>query len=283
MRLRSDPYFTAIVACLALGGACGLAAADTLDRIRAGEAVVFGYRSDAAPFSFDDGGAPAGFTVALCRLIGRRLGKASDQSTFQPQWKPVSATGRFPALESGEIDALCGATSVTEARRRRMAFTVTTYLTDSAILVDAEAFQSGDWGKTIGVLAATTSQTTIDALLAEAGGEFSRVAAFRTRPEGVEALKNGEIDSLFGDRAILDAIRDAHPGRFVFAENSFGEERYAIAFRLEDTALRDLANKALGDAFTSGDIDRLHREWFGGRPLSEELRRSFEDETKLIQ
>lgn len=252
------------------------ARADSLERLSAGEGpLLLGHRTDAAPFAFVQDGRAAGFSVALCAMIAERAAAALESAVAPPEWVAVSVSDRFEALASGDIDLLCGATSVTEERQGQMAFTSTIYLTDAAILVDAAAFEADEWGARIGVLGQTTSSETIESLLGGSWAEFTELVEFGVRSEGAEALRTGAIDSLFGDRALLEAIAAEAPERYRFAGQSFGLERYALAVRLGDRALLALANEMLRAAFQSGEIDRLHAEWFDGRSMSAELRRAY--------
>lgn len=263
-----------VAACLAIGGLASKAEgqastdadnvqADTLQRLRGGGSHLrLGYRTDAAPFSFLGGSGPEGYTVELCALIAKRL--AVETGPFEIRWVRVDAANRFEALETGAIDILCGATSATPARAARMGFTTTTYLTDSTVLVTADAYDAGAWGERIGVLGATTSSDTLTALLAQAGGEFTVVVAFENRPEAMAALRSGEVDSLFGDRAILAALAAAEPEAFRVGKDSFGDERYALAARLFDAALLAHADATLEDARRSGRLDAIRDVWFPG-------------------
>lgn len=240
--------------------------ADTLERLRGGSGELrLGYRVDAAPFSAEIDGAPRGYTIELCAAIAERVAAALAPQTINAVWRPVSVSTRFDALAGGDIDMLCGATTVTEARRQTMSFTDLTFQTDAAILVDANAYESGAWGAAIGVLSATTSSELIEELLTQSGDGFAELRVFANRDLGVERLRAGEIDSFFGDRAILEAISLREPGRFVLADTSFSTEPYAIALRLDDIGLMALANKTLRELYRSGAAENHYRDWFGGR------------------
>ncbi|MEM9725176.1 MAG: transporter substrate-binding domain-containing protein [Pseudomonadota bacterium] len=262
---------------MALTGSMGPspARADLFDRLEAGGALIMGHRTDAAPFAFIRTNRPVGFSVDLCDLVAAQLRAQLPEWSGEARWTAVSVTERFDALESGGIDMLCGATSVTEERRLRAAFSRTIFITESAILVDAEAFEAEAWGQRIGVLGATTSLKTIDQLLSDDGGEFTELTAFATRPDAVAALKRGAIDSLFGDKVLLEAIIGAYPERYVLSGSEFGEERYAIAFRRDEPRLVAAADAALSAAFRAGEIERLHQQWFDGAPMRDDLRAAF--------
>ena len=248
------------------------AGADTLDRLRNGSPELrLGYRTDAAPFASETDGQPAGFTIDLCKAIAERVVAELTPQPVDVVWAPVSVSSRFEALQAAQIDILCGATTANDIRRETMSFTVLTYQTDAAILVNAQAFENDNWGQVIGVLNSTTSSELIEQLLTESGDGFAELRTFADRDTGISSLRAGEIDSFFGDRAILQAISNAEPGHFVVTEASYSPEPYAIALRLGDTPLQEIANAALLELFSSGEIKDLHRTWFGGQELSPAL------------
>lgn len=247
--------------------AISAAAADSMARLAEGERVLrLGYRTDAAPFSSEADGAPTGFTIALCEAIAGAVAAEIGAPPIETQWTAVSVASRFDALRDGRIDLLCGATTASDDRRAVMAFTLLTYQTDGAVLVDAKAFAAEAWGERIGVLGATTSRTVVEKLLTDSGMDFAELTIFETRGAGVDALRVGEIDSFFGDRALLAAIAAAEPQRYVLADTSFSAEPYAIALRLGDDALRAVANTALRRLYRSGEIERLHESFFRRSP-----------------
>jgi ABC-type amino acid transport substrate-binding protein len=41
----------------------------TLQRIKERKAINIAYRTDAAPFSYEEGGQPTGYSVALCKRV----------------------------------------------------------------------------------------------------------------------------------------------------------------------------------------------------------------------
>ncbi|MBX2854285.1 MAG: transporter substrate-binding domain-containing protein [Rhodobacteraceae bacterium] len=243
-----------------------LATSDTVERLRSGSTELrLGYRTDAAPFSSEADGARLGFTIDLCNAIADRIEAEVEPSKVDIVWRSVSVSTRFTELQEARIDMLCGATTVTDARREIMSFTVLTYQTDGAILINADAFANDSWGDAIGALVSTTSRDVMEQLLTEAGDGFAELRVFENRGAGVASVREGEIDSFFGDRAILEAIAEAEPGRFVVAETSFSIEPYAIALRVGDDAMLEIANDALRDLYRTGEINEIHKKWFGGQ------------------
>src|SRR5262245_15552485 len=96
-----------------------------LSRIRDAGRLTLGYRADTRPFSYtDDSGMPAGYSIALCQKIADEAKRDLNLPALKVEWKPVSFEQRFRALQLGEIDLLCGADTVTLARRAEADFSI---------------------------------------------------------------------------------------------------------------------------------------------------------------
>src|SRR5258708_22144385 len=99
--------------------------AGTVNRIRESGRFRLGYRDDARPFSYkNESGQVAGYSVALCQKVADDVKRELQLPVMTVDWVPVSFDGRFRALQEGRIDLLCGADTVTLARRQEVAFSI---------------------------------------------------------------------------------------------------------------------------------------------------------------
>ena len=93
----------AVAVCLALGPVLAEAAAPspTLDRIKETGAITFGYRDDAAPFSFKDrDGRVRGYSVELCVRVAAAIQKELGLPRDRVLWTPLDAADRLDAVAS---------------------------------------------------------------------------------------------------------------------------------------------------------------------------------------
>ena len=111
-----------------------MAMADTLATVGQSGVFTIGYRTDAAPFSFETDGQPTGYSVELCAEIGKAVGEHLGRGDLNVVYKPVTAETRFSSIESGKIDILCGATTKTLGRSERVGFTQLTFVTGASLL-----------------------------------------------------------------------------------------------------------------------------------------------------
>jgi ABC-type amino acid transport substrate-binding protein len=246
-----------------------LAVADTLEKV--GESGVFtiGYRQDAAPFSMmrADGKAD-GYSVELCLEIAKAVGSHLGRSEIQVDFKPVTVENRFAALAEGEIDILCGATSVTMSRRESMDFTLLTFVTGAGVMVRADSSITGmgdTAGKRIGVLGGTTTEEALRNTL-EGERITADVVTFGDRPAGFDALLSGDIDAFFGDRELLLglAVTRGDPDKVQLFSRYLTIEPYALAIPHGEDELRLVADRALARIYRTGYLDTIYGRWFTG-------------------
>ncbi|MGF1630166.1 MAG: amino acid ABC transporter substrate-binding protein [Kiloniellaceae bacterium] len=275
--MRSRP--TVLLLCILAFFSTSAAAAATLDRIRDGGAIKLGYRLDAAPFSFaDDAGLPAGYSVALCQVVARAVRAQLQREDIRIEYVPVTTENRFDLVQAGDIDLLCGASSVTLERRERVDFSLLTFVTGSSVLYrkDGPANFLDLVGQKVGVRAGTTTEEGLEGALQEAGIEVE-VVEVESHDEGLRALESGELAAYFADRAILMLLGSnaANPGNLILSDRFFSYEPYALAMQRGDSDFRLLVDSALARLYRSPDITKIYNANFGSGRMSDLLRAVF--------
>ena len=255
--------------------------------------LKLGYRSDAPPFSYvenqsqKESNSPIGYSVDLCERIGRAAKKKKLCTFFE--FVEVSAENRFQKLNSGEIDILCEATTVTLERIRRFDSTLYTFLSGASFMYPAHLKDINDkdfLDKTIGVLKNTTTQNSlyniiskkikISADLFEASD--LKLEEVTDHYKSIELFKDKEIDIYFADRDVLLALkqRAAKKGlRLNVSRRYFTNEPYALFVRKNSKNLLYIANKTLVELYRSGEIMRIFAPNFPGFIISRSLRDLF--------
>lgn len=252
------------------------AQADTLAGITERGTIRLGVRTDATAFSYtNELGEPAGYTVELCRAVAADIKQQLGMAQLSVEYVQVTTQDRFDAIVDGRADLLCGATTVTLARRAVVDFSVPTFVTGMGVLYRAggPASFAELAGRTIGVRHGTTTEEVLERELTEAGLTATFVGV-DTHQDGVEALEDGSIDAYFADRAILVFLHLASEDRdqLVVSDRLFTHEPYALAMQLGDTKFRIAVDAALSRIFTTPQIDRIYQASFGNMPPGEILR-----------
>ena len=245
------------------------AAAQTLDRIRDTGELRLGHRADALPLSFvDDAGQPAGYAVAVCEAVGEKLCEALDLAELTLVYVPVTTEDRFEAVAEGRVDLLCGADTISLARRETVDFSLPTFV-DGAGVLQMAASAAPDLpalaGRRLGVRAGTTTERGLAETL-EAAGIAAEIAAFDSHQAGRDALMGGAIDAYFGDRSILIGLilTSGAPETFALSDEMLTVEKHGLALPRGDADFRLAVDRALSQLYAEGAMERMLAEALPG-------------------
>ena len=277
-------FAVALAAPATLVAAPAAEAGPALDRIVKEKLIRLGVRTDAPPFAYVQDGQIYGFSVELCGMAAEAIVTTSKLEQLDAEIIPVQTGDRFKALQNGEIDVLCGATTATLDRREIVSFSIPTFSTGvgAVIAADApdllkdvlvmgapassskEAMRQALSGKSVGFRANTTAAAWLrEGPLAEIDGVS--LVAFGEHAAGVEAVASGDIAAYFADKAILLGVLKNmdDPGRFVFSRDTFTREPYALALPRGDEDLRLVIDRALSFLYRTGAIFDVYERNFG--------------------
>ena len=244
----------------------------TLKRIADGRSITLGFRTDAAPFSFKGGdGQPAGYSVDLCKRVVASVERALNISNLDVKWVPVTTETRIPQVVSGAVDLECGVTTITLGRQEQVDFSNQIFVEGGSLLVRADGGPirlSELNGKTVGVMAGTTTEPRLRAALKERLID-ARVVYVKDENDGAAAVIDKRIDAFAGDRMVLLGVGLRSGGGAVLslAQEDFSFEPYGLMMR-RDPAFRLVVNRALVQLYGGAGIVEIYERWFGklGRP-----------------
>lgn len=136
---------------------------------RPSSTITVGVRADAPPFSYRRVGDPdretlgdyGGYIVEICREVLRDMIVSGPFAGFAVEEHEVTAGSRWPKLESGRVDMLCGPDSITLDRLERYNASHPLFLSGiTFISVDDSRFPRGvHCQAVIGLLENTTAET----------------------------------------------------------------------------------------------------------------------------
>ncbi len=250
---------------------------DTLKRVLETGEFRIGFVPDAPPLSFRDSeGNPVGYSIDLCRRIASTIRDELGLEKINIVYTPLdSMEQRLSAIEKGEVDIECGATTVTLSRRERVDFTLMTFITGSAVL-SRKASPIGDLndlaGAKIAVLSGTTTEDVMRRVI-EVNDFDVKLRLISSHDEGMELLNSRKVAGYASDRAMLigQVFRNADAqNQYAMTRTAFSFEPYAMMIPRGDTEFRLMADRALASLFRSARIRRIYQDWFGryGEPLT---------------
>lgn len=244
------------------------AAAQTLDRIRAGGAITLGYIENAAPFSFADKGEPQGYSVDLCREIARGIAAQLGLARLDTRWVALTIQNRLDAVRERRVDLECSTTTWTLERQRNVDFSLITFVDGGSVLTRAGAGlgRLADLdGKRVAVIRGTTTEQRLRAALARYAPK-AEVLTVGTRPEGVKLVEDARVDGFAADRTTLVGAVLARPGAgsaYRLLDEDFSIEPYAFALPAGDHDYRLAVNRVLARLFRTGEIAKVYDRWLG--------------------
>ena len=159
--------------------------------------VRIGVEGAYPPFSYvTPGGELAGFDIDIAKALGEAMGA---EVTLVPQdWD-----GIIPALLAKKYDAIIASMSITEERKKKVAFTNKYYHTPANFIIkkgEMEKFSpEAIKGKRIGVQRATIH----DRYLTDNYGKDVEIKRYGTQDEAYLDLTAGRVDMLLADSVAL--------------------------------------------------------------------------------
>jgi ABC-type amino acid transport substrate-binding protein len=250
-------------------GACasapGTAAPDSLARIRQTQVLKLGYREDAKPFSFKGAdGAPAGYSVELCKRVASSLQSQLQLAKLDVQWVPVTATSRMQAVTEGSIDLECGSTSRTLGREQQVDFSNTIWVEGASFvsLASSSLHRTAELnGKRVGVIPGTSTEQVLKGLSSR--GIVPVFVPVKSHTDGVAAVRDGRADAYATDRLILVGEVTGGPSgaTLLLSDEYLSMEAYSLMMR-RDANMRLAVNRALAGIYRSGEIVNVFRQSF---------------------
>lgn len=243
----------AALICCAMPAPGGSAQAeDQLRIIRDGVYPPFSYRDAAGTMI----GFDVDITAALCAVL-----------TVRCVILDLPFEEMIPALLAGRGDAVIASLSITEERKKRVAFTNRYYRTPMQFVArkgfDRPITRDGLRGLKIGVTADTTNE-------AYARRTFGGAAAIVTiegenaQDDLYQALQAGKVDLALSDTLTMWQLTASPEGRdFAFVgEPIYVDQDIGIAVRKQDEALRQRLNAAIARIRLDGTYQKINAKYF---------------------
>ena len=228
-----------------------------------GAKIVVGLDDEFPPMGFrDDKNEITGFDVDLAKEAAKRLGR-------EVEFKAIDWSSKEAELKSKRIDVLWNGLDITPERQENMLFSAP-YMDNRQIVfvrhseepstITGEADLAG---KTVG----TQSASTAEGYFNENEALKNRLTDLKTDGDFTSAfmdLENGRIDAVVGDEIVGHYYMSKHPDKIDAVDVVVGPvSQFGIAFRKDDTALRDEVQKVFDEMVKDGAAKKISEQWFG--------------------
>ncbi|NVI03404.1 MULTISPECIES: transporter substrate-binding domain-containing protein [Paraburkholderia] len=238
----------------------------TLRKIHDDGVVVLGVREASIPFSYFDGKRTVGYSQAIAMQIVDEIRKTLGMPQLRVHEITVTSSNRTPMLLNNQIDLECGSTTHTVERENVAAFSDSLFQY-AVRMITRKNSGITDFPDLAGKPVVTTAGTSDERLLRSLNTEKQlnmRIMSVRDHQEAFNAMKNGHAVAFVMDEPIVYGFKatDPHPDDFIVTGTPLGYEVYACMFRKGDEPFRALVNRVIVRSQTSGDAERLYRQWF---------------------
>ena len=249
------------VAVLALVFAAGTVQAKDWKKVRIGVEGAYPPFSSTTP----DGkleGFDIDIAMALCKAMG------ADCKLVPQDWD-----GIIPALLARKYDAIIASMSITEERKKKVAFTNKYYNTPAKFICKKGAMQDFTRaqvaditaGKRVGVQRATIH----DRFITEQGAKNVKIKRYATQDEAYMDLAAGRVDMLLADSVAMSEgfLKKPEGQDYQFIGPDLTEKKYfgegaGIALRKKDTDLLEKFNKAIEQIRSDGTYKAIQDKYF---------------------
>ncbi len=246
-----------VMVVLVLAMAVGTAQAKDWKKIRIGVEGAY------PPFSYvTPEGELAGFDIDIAKALVAAMGK--DIELVSQDWD-----GIIPALLARKYDAIVASMSITEERKKKVAFSNKYYNTPAKFVCKkgamSEFSRDNIKGKKIGVQRATIH----DRYLTDNYGQDVEIKRYATQDEAYLDLVAGRVDMLLADSvAISDGFLKKPEGQdYQFIGPDLNDPKWfgegtGIAIRKEDQDLVEMFNKAIEQIRADGTYQKIQDKYF---------------------
>jgi len=239
----------------------------TLQRIRDSKAINIAYRTDAPPFSYENNGQPAGYTVELCKRVVTSLEQQLKVHPIAVKWVPANVQTRLDVIRKGQADMECGTTTITLARMDQVDFSNLVWVDATGVLVRKSVGAKtlgGLAGKSIAVVENTPNAEAVQDALKK-GLINAKVVPAKNYDDAIALLEGGKVDAFAAGKVMLIGLGSKLKDTSVYEllDDDIGYVPYAIVLPLGATGLRPAVNRALSQLYGSDAIFDVFRSVFG--------------------
>ena len=227
-------------------------------RIKKRGRLVAGVSADSYLLGARDplGGKIQGFDIDFVKAMAKAI--LGDENRYQ--LVVITAAQRIPALESGQVDLVARAMTMTCDRWKQIAFSSEYYRAGQKIMVrlGSKATTLADLaGQRVCAPNGTSSMDNLRRLQpkATAVGSDSHTGC-------LVLFQQGQVDAITGDDTVLAGLAAQDPYAVVPEQKAFTAEPYGLGMNAKNVDLVRLVNARLAQMRSDGEWTTIYNRWF---------------------
>ena len=214
----------------------------------------------------DDNFPPMGFRDEKGELVGYDIDmarEATKRMNIEAEFKPIDWSAKEAELKGKRVDALWNGMTITEERKKNVAFTKPYMQNHQIVIVTAKSSIKAKVdmaGKVVGV---QDGSSAVDAVSKEdISKQFKELKKFGDNVAALMDLSTGRLDAVVVDEVVGRYYTSKKPGEYRVLTDNFGSEDYGVGLRKEDTTLLTKLDAALDAMNADGTAAKIYAKWF---------------------
>lgn len=245
--------------CLAALHSTALGADASLKSVKEKGKLVLGLDDSFPPMGFrNEDNQVVGYDIDLAKEVAKRLGVQ-----LAPQ--AIDWNAKEQELNTGKIDCIWNGFTITDERKKAMAFTKP-YLRNAQVVVvkkgSGYTTLASLKGKKVGLQAGSSAAGALESAK-DFRASLKQVVEFKDNLTALMDLEARGVDAVVMDLILAeDNIKRSGKG-YAILQESLAPEVFGVGFRKNDLALRDAVQAALEAMAADGTLKTVTTKWFG--------------------
>lgn len=209
----------------------------------------------------------SGFDIEIARMVAAGLGFAPDKIDYVV----VQSAAREDAISRGDVDYYVGTYTINDNRKQRVGFAGPYFVAGQDLLVAKDNTDITGPETLMGKrVCSVTGSTPIQRVRQQNLTQPENVIEFQTYTQCVEQLRQGQVDTVTTDDAILKGYAAQSPDELKVVGKTFSTEPYGVGVPRDDIAFRTKVNDLLQAAYDDGTWQKIYDATLGksGSPAS---------------
>ncbi len=215
----------------------------------------------------DDNFPPMGFRDEKGELVGYDIDmarEATKRMNIEAEFKPIDWSAKEAELKGKRVDALWNGMTITEERKKNVAFTKPYMVNHQIIIVTSKSpiqSKADLAGKVVGV---QDGSSAVDAIAKDeaVSKSIKELKNFGDNVTALMDLSTGRLDAVVVDEVVGRYYTSKKPGEYRILADNLGAEEYGVGIRLEDTALLAKLDETLEAMRADGTAKTIYAKWF---------------------
>ena len=220
--------------------------------------IVIGLDDNFPPMGFrNEKNELVGFDISLAQEATRRMG-------IEAEFKPIDWSAKEAELNGKRVDMLWNGLTITEERKKNIAFTKPYMENHQIIVVPKSSTIKTKAELAAKVIGIQDGSSAIDAVQRDPiAASFKELKKFGDNVTALMDLSTGRLDAVVLDEVVGRYYTAKRPDDYAVLEDNFGTEEYGVGLRKDDSELLAGLQKAMDEMKADGSAARISTEWFG--------------------